>query len=325
MWPTAQHRENLRADAEQVPRSAQKKCGEATKVCRHCRHHKLCHATEGRVCKKFPGPRPACKKAEPDSLACESFEALPCEDRAGPINGRCRRHNGRPLLGAANPNYKGTGYSRYLPDGMLAHYQMVSEDPEWLSLRSEIDLMRTQMSKLVADLGKAEIIPEAIHGAAKACRVEYKAALATQAAMRGASEAQQAQLARQFGLHMTTLSQALDDLKEALSPAAKQDAFRRRSVQLAHSIEKLNRTETRNRFVERGMLTLEQVVLRDDTLIHAWKEALDKEVRDESVRKAILAAVGHIYTQLVGRPQAPALTPARRPEVLDAEYSEARD
>src|SRR5687768_3976371 len=80
-----------------------------------------------------------------------------CERR--PLQGskRCKRHNGRPLVGAANPAFKTGRHSKYLPPRLQDRYQEALRDATLLSVRDEIALLDARLEDLLrrADTGEA--------------------------------------------------------------------------------------------------------------------------------------------------------------------------
>lgn len=289
-------------------------CGEPTNVCRQCRHHHNCHKAEGRACKQYPGPRPPCKHAT-ELFACETFAAAPCTNKSVMQNGYCRLHNGNALKGIAHPNYQGKGYSKYLPESLREDFEAHAGDPEWLSLRNELDLLRTHLSGVLKDMQAGHTISDDVHDGFKAFSKAYSAAML----------AQKTGNAEKFAEAMNAIGMAKDDMGQALGRHASTESARMKSVQLTIAIDRLSRSENSKRLTERGLISLEAVMSRDDAMLRAWKEALDGQVLDAAVRKAVLTAVGRIYSEFVGRREAPGLTAGGDAVVVEAEYSASTD
>ncbi len=76
---------------------------------------------------------------------------LPCRAMAK-ANGRCRFHGGNALRGGASARYKHGGYSKYLPKGLGRRYEEALNDPDLLSAREELALLRTRLGQLTERL-----------------------------------------------------------------------------------------------------------------------------------------------------------------------------
>jgi hypothetical protein len=61
-------------------------------------------------------------------------------------------HGGRSLVGSANPAYKTGRYSRLQPKGLRERFEALQEDPELLSLRSDITLVDSRIGELLDQL-----------------------------------------------------------------------------------------------------------------------------------------------------------------------------
>jgi len=68
-------------------------------------------------------------------------------------NGRCRLHGGKSLAGVAAPAYKGKGYSKYLPIGLIDTFNEFRNDQEKLALDDQIALVDTYATQLMEELG----------------------------------------------------------------------------------------------------------------------------------------------------------------------------
>lgn len=66
--------------------------------------------------------------------------------------GRCALHGGKSPAGMASPHCKGMGYSTLLPQRLVDKFVENAEDPEILSLREEIALLRVRAQELASSL-----------------------------------------------------------------------------------------------------------------------------------------------------------------------------
>ena len=72
------------------------------------------------------------------------------------LNGRCRFHGGKSLKGIASPAWKDGRHSKYLPTGLRDKYHAAYNDPEMLSLQSEIALIQARLFVLIERVEKGE-------------------------------------------------------------------------------------------------------------------------------------------------------------------------
>lgn len=71
-------------------------------------------------------------------------------------NGRCRMHGGNARAGIAHPAIRAGSHGRYskvLPANLLAAYEAAVNDPDLLSVRSELALLQTRIADLASHLG----------------------------------------------------------------------------------------------------------------------------------------------------------------------------
>lgn len=61
----------------------------------------------------------------------------------------CKFHGGLSLKGAASPQYKHGGYSKYLPTDIASRYEEFQNDPTKLSLEHEMSLIRAMISERI--------------------------------------------------------------------------------------------------------------------------------------------------------------------------------
>lgn len=64
----------------------------------------------------------------------------------------CQKHGGKNMGGALSPTFKHGKRSKYLPAEILQKYEEVSNDPEYLSLRFEIDMIDVRVLELLESL-----------------------------------------------------------------------------------------------------------------------------------------------------------------------------
>jgi len=78
-----------------------------------------------------------------------------CLDR--PTRGRmkCRRHGGKTLRGAAHPNFKGAGRSKFMPAQLATRYEAAVADPQLGDLTTNIALREAFIRERLAALDKA--------------------------------------------------------------------------------------------------------------------------------------------------------------------------
>lgn len=67
-------------------------------------------------------------------------------------NGRCRFHGGRNAWGPTHAAFKTGRHSEYLPSDLLTDYQTTYNDPEYLSLRSQISVSEAREAELLRQL-----------------------------------------------------------------------------------------------------------------------------------------------------------------------------
>jgi hypothetical protein len=67
-------------------------------------------------------------------------------------NGRCKKHGGATPKGIASPHFKTGKHSRHLPSRLLDKYQEALEDPELMSLESDLALVQARINDLLEQL-----------------------------------------------------------------------------------------------------------------------------------------------------------------------------
>lgn len=69
-----------------------------------------------------------------------------------PDNGRCRKHGGASLKGIESKTFKDGSYSRYMPRGMVEHWNEVMEVNGILNLTMDVRLLRTRIIGILENL-----------------------------------------------------------------------------------------------------------------------------------------------------------------------------
>ena len=69
---------------------------------------------------------------------------------------RCRMHGGKSLVGTACPHFRSGRYSAYVPERLRARYEQAQDDPELLSLRSEVALVDARLADLLSRVDTGE-------------------------------------------------------------------------------------------------------------------------------------------------------------------------
>jgi hypothetical protein len=115
-------------------------CGALLKRCRSCNYKFTADDTRTGV-----DVCPTCGTARG---RCQSTQTLQ--------NGRCIRHGGASLSGMAHPRYQGKGYSKYLPQRILADYDAAINDTSLIELRSEMAVIEARVAALFRQMGSGE-------------------------------------------------------------------------------------------------------------------------------------------------------------------------
>ena len=79
-----------------------------------------------------------------------------CKGKAVIGKSTCRMHGGKCKSGVLSPTYKGKGYSKYLPTRLADAYQQALNDPDLVSLSSDIALMDVRLGEVLAKLDTGE-------------------------------------------------------------------------------------------------------------------------------------------------------------------------
>lgn len=75
-----------------------------------------------------------------------------CGRYASPGFQVCVNHGGHSLVGEANPAFKHGRYSRLKPRGLKERFERLQQDPELMSLRSDITLVDARIEELLDQL-----------------------------------------------------------------------------------------------------------------------------------------------------------------------------
>jgi hypothetical protein len=93
-----------------------------------------------------------------DPMQCGAHNKRGGICRNAPVTGRtrCRLHGGKSLVGTACPHYRSGRYSAYVPERLRARYEQAQDDPELLSLRSEVALVDSRLADLLSRVDTGE-------------------------------------------------------------------------------------------------------------------------------------------------------------------------
>ena len=78
---------------------------------------------------------------------------LPC-CRSPMQNGRCYKHGGATPHGMASANYRGKGFSKYIPKNLVGRYEEFLGDTNLVSLRDEIAITKVRSTDLLQQLNE---------------------------------------------------------------------------------------------------------------------------------------------------------------------------
>lgn len=79
----------------------------------------------------------------------------PCRRRPS-ANGRCSLHGGKSLRGVASPSFRGRGWSKYLPSGLVARFNEARADASLIELRDELALTDVRIGELLEQVETGE-------------------------------------------------------------------------------------------------------------------------------------------------------------------------
>jgi hypothetical protein len=194
---------------------------------------------------------------------------------------RCALHGGRSLRGVASPGFKHgyatKDYGIVLTAKAREVYQATLDDPDILSLRREIALLRSWLIDLVGDSRAGE---GGSWAAVTAAWNDFEAA---------------SRMANQAGQ-----IEALGRVREQIRAGTAVEANRREALRLSAQLEKLTRSE-RDREVELfQMITAEEALGYMRAMSLSVRETLLRYVQDAEVRTAVLTTVAQRFAQLAG-------------------------
>ncbi len=69
---------------------------------------------------------------------------------------RCYLHGGRQPVGVDSVNYRGKGYSKYVPDAFIEQFKETLNDPEFAGSRDDIAILTVRVKELIKRLGTGE-------------------------------------------------------------------------------------------------------------------------------------------------------------------------
>lgn len=248
---------------------------------------------------------------------CEKFEGRPHSTKVGLFpNGRCRLHGGGSLVGMAAPNYRGKGYSLLLGQKLREHYETAAVDPDWLSLREEIHLLKAQIAGLLSEHQETgDHIPRDAFTATVTVTRSWKQFLA----------AYRAGLEERIAASLTALEESITTLSAAMAPAQVESDLRAETRAIAVTLEKLKKTESTMRIAERGQVSLEQALADRHALITIMLGVITKHVGDKALQDTIRRETVAGYVRLTGRRDDQAVLPEGRPTVVSVIDSETDD
>lgn len=185
-------------------------------------------------------------------------------------NGRCRRHGGLSLAGAASPSFKTGAYSKYLPQRLLTHYEAGLSNPRLLELKEQIALVDARIVEQLQSLDTGE------NGATWRLLRDTFAEL--QQAMRGGDAAK-------LIIYVNSVAKLIE--------IGNQDVDTWESIYEAVEMRrKLAESERRAMLQAEQMLTLSEAM----SMVGAILVAVKEHVKDRAALAAINAHVAKIVT-----------------------------
>ncbi len=218
-----------------------------------------------------PENKPHARKGNPTGFAnvkkCgANLKGGPCQRPAMP-NGRCRQCGGKtPAPGPTHPNYRTGQYSRAYPAHLRENVLKLLDDPELLSLRSDIALHKSRHDELVTQLTSAQTwqkIQDAKNKYARS-RSEKDFAALSRICDEGAAEGQVWAEARETGLYVNqlvktelTLLQAADSFISTEQAHALAVAWENVLLEACNQIPDIDTQRAVRAFVHRRMAQLD--------------------------------------------------------------------
>lgn len=269
-------------------------CGAEGRMC-VCGHHQRDHA-------RLPPAntrRGACTNEECVATggACGAFDGLACEVSIGLMpNGRCTRHGGQSLSGMAAPGWRGRGMSRVLPERLLDHYHEALNDPDLLSLRTEIALQRALLTDLLDRLREGEHVP----------RAAFTATAALGRAWRAFNDAYRSGSPDRLAAALTGLDEGVRGVVGAMEPARSEADLRVEVRATTKELERLARSENSRLVDLHNMITAERALALQHASVQALLDVLEANVPDVAVRTKIRREAAGRLAELAGRGATPA-------------------
>lgn len=273
-------------------------CGAEGRMC-VCGHHQRDHA-------RLPPAntrRGRCEHADCAAVggACGAFDGLACDVSIGlRPNGRCIRHGGSSLSGMAAPGWRGRGMSRVLPERLLDHYHEALNDPDLLSLRTEIALHRAMLNDLLARLSGGEHVP----------RAAFAATATLGRAWRAFNDAYRSGSPERLGTALTALDEAVRGVGGAMEQARAESDLRGEVRATTKELERLARSENSRLVDLHNMITAERALALQHASVTALLDVLEANVPDASVRAKIRREASARMQELTGRGSGPGTAPA---------------
>lgn len=272
-------------------------CGAETRIC-GCGHHMSAHAYREET-KTHRG------KCAHGGCGCEAFAGRPhMQSKALMPNGRCRQHGGASLSGPAHPAWRGKGRSQWMPEDLLPHYEEAANDPDLLSLRDEIAVLRGQLRLLLSQFRDGAVLAKEAQAAASDV---FAARRDLHAAQRGGDPTRLAEA-------LTRLDQAIAELQGAFGAAGEQRDREDRSVKLALALERLERSENMRLVELHNMISAEKAISLLNVFTQAVVEVINAQPIESSIKAAVRRATADRLVELVGRRGPEALGPGRADE-----------
>lgn len=191
----------------------------------------------------------------------------PCKGKAM-SNGRCRMHGGKSLSGIASPRYKHGRYSVHLPARMAADYEASLDDPDLLSLRTQIAVTEARWRDLLkrVDTGEAGQIWSELQEALKVF------------------------LSAQVVGDPLGQEVALSEMKSLISRGQSDSAIWAEIGQVMELRRKLGESETKRLIAMQQMMTTGQVML----FLGQIEQAVKRHVDDPHILGAIAEDIGKL-------------------------------
>jgi hypothetical protein len=195
-----------------------------------------------------------------------------CRQPAMP-NGRCRLHGGKTPHGIASPNYKHGMHSKYMPKHLQADYHRAVDDPQLLSLQSQLALLTARELELTRQLAEMDSPP---WSQAVDALVDFEEALASKDRQR--------------------IGQALAALRSIIrrgeEPGSKYEAVWAELRELVQEKAKVTTGENKRLELIGGYVSINALML----VLQGILEAVRANVSDMKARQAIQTR----YNELVG-------------------------